>query len=557
MPNWKVPFRKEAFALYEKIKANYSIDDVTLFMHDRNRRFKCLFSTRELYKRQFITLREIPKQTRTIYNYQERKGDLFSPLFSQFSFNQLHVRQLKENNTLICTINLNIADPNPAISDLIFQLFCDLFIRHMYAFRLQKRGQRYRQVLSEVQGLHQISHAIKGSENIDHLLNFILEKAQSIIGSESASLMLTVPKTEELEFKVVLGPRSADVKPFRIKLGQGITGWVAQNKKPLLIQDAYKDARFDSSVDKKTGYTTKTILCVPMLHNTNCVGVMTVINPINNRTFNEEDKNLMLNFASQAALAIENRHLLNAAIEKERLDSELQVATEIQNLILPQTLPQIEQLDLAAMFIPCREVSGDFYDIIKISETRTAIIMADVAGKGIPAAMLVSTMQAMLTAYLEAGHNLVTILDHLNKNLIKKSTDDQFITCFLALYDSSIETLHYVNAGHNPPILLQDGKIRLLKEGGILLGSFPWTYERTSVKLKKDAILTLYTDGLVEALNDQNAPFTDLRLEGIIEKNSHQDAQGILTTISEKVNQHLHYNKMQDDFTLVVAKKRV
>ena len=142
--------------------------------------------------------------------------------------------------------------------------------------------------------------------------------------------MLVIQEANELEFKVTQGPKATAVKPFRLPIGQGISGWVAETGQAVLIPDCYSDPRFDPSFDKRSGYKTRTMLCVPMIHKGIIVGVMSIINRLDLKPFDDNDQLLFTIFASQAALSIENARLVHSAIEKERLDKELQVASEIQ-----------------------------------------------------------------------------------------------------------------------------------------------------------------------------------------------------------------------------------
>jgi len=296
-------------------------------------------------------------------------------------------------------------------------------------------------------------------------------------------------------------------------------------------------------------------LCVPMIHKEKTVGVMTVLNRRDNNPFVEDDKTLMFTFASQAALAIENARLLHEALEKERLDKELQVASEIQNLLIPHQLPEIKGLEVSATYIPCKEVSGDFYDVFKLDEKRAGFVVADVAGKGIPGAMLVSTMQATLMAYLEESSDLVSIVNRLNIRTIKNTTDDRFITFFIGIYDTETSVLNFVNAGHNPPLVLKNGNIVKLDVGGIFIGSLPWEYQTNHIKLEKDDLFVLFTDGLIEAMDDKKEEFGDDRLEDILKQKASFHPQEILEDIELKVGHHIANTKLEDDFTLVVVKK--
>lgn len=423
---------------------------------------------------------------------------------------------------------------------------------------LNRSNQQTRQMISEMGALHEISRMFESSKNIDALLKYVLEKCMDLMNAEAASSMMVVEGTDELEFKTVLGPKSEGVKPFRLKIGKGLSGWVAQNNEPVLIPDAYKDSRFDPSFDKRSGFRTKSMLCVPLTYKSKPIGVMTILNRLDGNPFTESDKNLLTTFASQAALAIENAQLLQTTLEKERLDKELQVAAEIQQLIIPQSLPPIKGLDISATYVPCKEVSGDFYDIIKIDENQYVFVVADVSGKGIPGAMLVSTMQAILKAYLEYSTDLKSIIVKLNERIIKNTTEDRFITFFFGLYNTSKNTLNYINAGHNPPILILDNnELQRLDKGGIFIGCLPWEYELTTIQLPKHSILVLFTDGIVEAMNEKQEEFGEDRLISILKQGKSLTMPELREQIIKRVKEHRGGRVLEDDLTLALIKRVV
>ena len=377
-----------------------------------------------------------------------------------------------------------------------------------------------------------------------------------ISNSEAASLMLLTEDRSELEFKVALGPKSKGVKSFRLPVGKGIAGWVAENAEPILIPDAYADSRFDPSFDKRSGFRTHSYLCVPLIHKEKVVGVLTVLNRLDGHSFTEDDQNLVTTFASQAALSIENTKLLQAAMEQERLKKELQVAAEIQSLLIPQKLPEIKGLDIASTYIPCKEVGGDFYDIIRIDDKRFVFVIADVSGKGVPGALLVSTMQAALEAYLESSQDLLYVIDRLNRRIISNTTEDRYITFFMGLYNSSDKSFSYINAGHNQPLWLNDKGITPLTKGGIFIGYMPWEYESETIYLAKGDTLLMFTDGLIEAMNENEEEFGDEKLRAILNEKTIRSSDSLLKEIEKRVLLHLGGTSLDDDFTLVVVKQK-
>ena len=411
-------------------------------------------------------------------------------------------------------------------------------------------------MLEEISALHDVGRSIQSARNLDALLNFIMKKCMEIMNSEAGSLMLVVPDSDELEFKVALGPKSDGVKPFRVKIGQGISGWVAQHKEPILIPDAYADPRFDPSFDKRSGFRTRSYLCVPMLYQEDILGVMTVLNRKDGQPFSENDLTLLTTFAAQAAIAIENARLVKSEIEMERLERELQIAAEIQRHLIPEQVPQIPDLEISATYRPCKEVGGDFYDIIPLNNRKVIFVMADVAGKGVPGALQVATMQASLRAYLEFSQDLKEVVEKLNRLLINTTMDDGFITFFIMSYDLDSHTIQYINAGHNPPLIVSEqGEIKELNKGGIFLGFQPWTYEQEEVSLAVGSVVVAYTDGLVEAMNTAEKEFGENRLKALLKTHRTLTSEQIQSTIIQQVTEFIGDNPLQDDFTLLVVKR--
>ena len=494
-----------------------------------------------------------------IFSRDLSKNSKLYQLCKHFNVQALFVINLKEQ----CRAFVGISSPIPTftirqieISKFIAKYIGNMLHNDNLVANLQDYSERMTRMLNEMGTLHEITHALESSDNLDTLLKYIMQKSHSIMNAESASLMLVIEETNELEFKIVLGPKATKVKPFRLPIGKGISGWVAETGKPVLIPDCYSDPRFDPSFDKRSGYYTRTMLTVPMIYKSKTLGVMSVINRMDGKPFDENDQILFTIFASQAALSIENARLLHAAIEKERLDKELQVASEIQRLLIPQSIPESDYLETAAEYIPCKEVGGDFYDIIKLDDQRFIFVVADVSGKGIPGAMVVSNMQATLRAFLQYSADLKSVVSKLNEVIIRQTTSDRYITFFIGIYDHSSQQLKYINAGHNPPVLVsKNGEITELRTGGVFIGYLPWDYESASVPFVKGDTLVLYTDGLVEAMNKNEDEFEFDRLKEILKKHHTENSKTLLNRIFKQVKKHIGSNPMEDDFTLLVSRR--
>lgn len=526
-----------------------------LLLSNESKKLSVLFQTNaKNYSKFEYDSKRLKTKEKVYLKQNHKKNSFIVNLCDHFNVQML----FKVNDSYIIAIDKlkkGIQEQEIKLGIFFAQYLENLLKSEKLVIDLELNSKRLRQMITEITTLHEITRALDSGQNLEALLYYIMEKCKQIMNAEATSLMLVIPETNELEFKIVLGPKSEEVKPFRLPVGKGIAGWVAKTGNPVLIPDAYADDRFDPSFDKRSGFVTRSMLCVPMIYKNKNIGVMTVLNRLDQFSFTENDQVLLTIFASQAALAIENAKLLLEAIEKERLQKELQVAAEIQNLLIPQKLPRIKKMDISATYLPCQEISGDFYNIIPLGNKRYAFIVADVSGKGIPGAMVVSNMQATLRAYLEQSENLLNIVSKLNLSITNQTTDDRYITFFIGIYDEREMTLEYINAGHNPPLHYTKNKeIKKLKTGGIFIGFLPFEYKSDKIQLNSGDILVFYTDGLVEAMNEKNEEFGETKVINIMKKKSISTSRIIQNKLIDEVKKHIGDKKLDDDFTLVVAK---
>lgn len=411
--------------------------------------------------------------------------------------------------------------------------------------------------IGEVTSLLEISYAIESGEDIQTLLEAIINKCKFLMKAEAASLLLLDENKNELEFRIALGPKGKEIKPLRLPVGKGIAGWVAKEGEPLLISDAYSDSRFDPSFDKKTGYTTKSVICVPLKHKEKIVGVVQALNRLDGQAFTQEDLRTFNLFATLAALAIENSRILRTALEKKKFEKDITLATEIQRLIIPQHMPKVAGLEMSGIFIPSKGISGDFYSVFPINEFETVFCVADVSGKGVPGAILVATLHATLKAYLDFTTDLVLILNKLNHLIEELSSPDQYITLFIGNYNHNTSELTYINAGHYPPILIsKKNKPQKLTKGGVGIGVVPMEYEAAKVKFEKDDLLLMYTDGVVEAHNEKHELFTEENLIKTVLTKRSQSCEVIQDEITLRVLDHCGDQPLSDDFTIFLVRRK-
>lgn len=274
--------------------------------------------------------------------------------------------------------------------------------------------------------------------------------------------------------------------------------------------------------------------------------------------FNELDQLLLNAVTKQIRTAIESEYLSNQAVEKEKLEQELLVAATIQQRILPARLPQIKGYEIAGINIPSKEVGGDYFNCIELSSNKYAIIIADVAGKGISAALLVNTLDAALYSYLQFDIPLNEMAERLNKLIYKSSPSDKYITFFIAILDSATGVLDILNAGHNPIFLLRaDGTMEKFDAGGVGLGMFdfgiPFAGQTSSIH--KGDSLFFYTDGIPEAMNKSEEEYSEERMINFFQNNYQLQSETFINELVGDVKSHTDNHPQSDDITVMILKK--
>jgi len=276
---------------------------------------------------------------------------------------------------------------------------------------------------------------------------------------------------------------------------------------------------------------------------------------VNGISFNENDINFLKSLANLAVISIQKTYFLEERIDKERMEEELSIAKSIQEGLMPDPIPLIPGVDLAAKTISSREVGGDYFDIAETPDGNSILCIADVTGKGVPAALLMANLQSMLHVLLPVDISLSEATYRMNKIIFDNTPSDKFITFFWAKYIHEHKILNYVNAGHNPPLLLRKEKNEFedLREGGLLLGAMDsiMPYSEKDIQLNPGDILVCYTDGVDEAMSPEEEVFTVKRLKETVLENRDKSSQQILDSIVMKITEH-SCGKFSDDVTLLI-----
>jgi len=287
------------------------------------------------------------------------------------------------------------------------------------------------------------------------------------------------------------------------------------------------------------------------------VAILGVGQRATNETYEPSDFNFLSSLGNLAMLSIQKTYLLEERLEKQRMDEELSIARTIQEKLLPTPRKAFHNLGIAAMNVSSRHVGGDYYDTIEHGKNMYLAI-ADVTGKGIPASLLMANLQAMLHVLTPVSGSLADVTGKINDIIYKNTPSDKFISFFWSCYDSNTQELQYVNAGHNPPYMIREGHNEpiLLSEGGILLGAMQTIipYKSATIKLQKNDIIVMYTDGVTEAMDEAEQEYGEERLFECMKLNKSLDAEGVMDAIVDNLKEFTN-NNYNDDITMLVLKQ--
>lgn len=423
--------------------------------------------------------------------------------------------------------------------------------------RLERTCARQAEQLENYKKLVKIN-AIINSAGLDvtKLLTIIMSAAEKVMHCEASSLMLIDEATNELVYRVALGEKGKDIKEkFRLRMGQGIAGWVAEHGKPVVVADAANDPRFYSKPDEETGFQTRSILCVPLKVRNKTIGILQAINPLHKDAFSRRDLPLFTAFANQVAVAIENANVHRYELQEQRLHDELAIAQKIQQNILPMPSIETHAFHCQAKNHSARMVGGDFYDFLIFDDHKMGVLIGDVSGKGVPAALFMVATINNVRFFTQSSAHPAEIFSRVNNILYGESTFGMFVTATLLVFDLEKKTLTFSNAGHLPTLVYsKEGKLTELKGGKSLpLGILQNTkFEESVVPLNSDDLYILYTDGVTEARSEHNQDYGSERLMAALRKAPHSPVK-IVDTIYNEVKKFTGNAEQNDDITVMAA----
>lgn len=394
---------------------------------------------------------------------------------------------------------------------------------------------------------------INSQSSLDELLGSIMESAKKLNHAEASSLMLADDANSELIIAIPTGPAQAEISGLRIPQDKGIAGWVKTNNEPAIVNDPKTDSRFLGEISKSS-FTTKNLICVPLRNaRGKVIGVLQSINHLDSDVFEEDDLILLQALADQAALAIEKENYHQKEIQAQRVTEQLNTARNIQQQFLPTNFPQLDGYSLYGESVPALEVGGDYFDFFDFRDGRVGFVIADVVGKGVPAALLMATIRSVMKTLAFTDINPDVLVSQVNTALKADMNSGQFVTLFYGELDATKKIIRYVNAGHNPPYLKTDGgALEELHEGGPIVGMLDGlTFEMGERPFGKDTFLYLFTDGVTEAMKENGDQYEEERLMDFIEKNHRMAPEKFCKALIEDMDAFTGEKEQDDDRTMI------
>lgn len=400
-----------------------------------------------------------------------------------------------------------------------------------------------------------ITKTISRSLDLDEVLNLVMDTLDSLIPYDAAGIYLIERGDDKSPYifksKSIRGYQISfeQIEP-RLKMGEGFLGTVAQSGRAIISPDVSKDPRYFAARER-----TRSEMLAPIISNDRVIGVFDLESDALD-AYNEDDLSILQLLTSQVAIIIEKVWLHEQVVEKKRIQAQLDVARQVQLDLLPSNDPQVDGFDVSAYIFPTEEVSGDYYDWVKIFDDQIGIVVADAVGKGIPAALLMAFLRASLRAGIQVGYAPHIAFSKVSNLLHDSIEDNQFITAIYGILDSTNRTFVFSNAGHNPPLLIKpDGEYRFVEYGDMPLGMFDELhYHQHFIRFEDDQVLVLYTDGITEAANPNGEEYGNERLAKRILDGIDLPARQLIDHVRKGIADFTERKFLDDDGTLFIVK---
>jgi serine phosphatase RsbU (regulator of sigma subunit) len=389
------------------------------------------------------------------------------------------------------------------------------------------------------------------NETLEQIVSLVFEA----VPADRCLIMMRDEGSEELRVAVArLRNRVGEVGEIRVS--RNVLDEVVIRGKSVLTSDAQHDPRFASGTVVLQGV--RSVLAVPLGVADKVFGIIYADSPIAEGRFTEDHLKVLTTLASVAAIRVENNRLIDSRLDRERLERELALASEIQQRFQPTAPPIVAGYELQGISFPCYEIGGDYYDFIERDDGRLVIALGDVSGKGTAAALLMSSLHAAVHAQSASHDSLVGTISAVNRYLADNIPSNRFVTLFYAELDPESGALSFLNAGHNPPLIVHAaGTVEQLASGGLPLGIKPDAeYREGRTQLQRGDVLCIYSDGVTEAVSPTGEEFGPTRLYEVVARNIDASAAGIRDRIESALTKFAQGTSAADDITLVIVKRQ-
>ena len=403
--------------------------------------------------------------------------------------------------------------------------------------------------------ISKVGITLLSSANLSETLEQIASLVFEAVPADRCLIMMRDEGSEELRVAVArLRDRVGEVGEIRVS--RNVRDEVVIRGKSVLTSDAQHDPRFASGTVVLQGV--RSVLAVPLGVADKVFGIIYADSPIAEGRFTEDHLKVLTTLASVAAIRVENATLIEVRLDRERLERELSLASEIQQRFQPTAPPIVPGYELQGISFPCYEIGGDYYDFIEREDGRLVIALGDVSGKGTAAALLMSSLHAAVHAQSASHDSLVATISAVNKYLAENIPANRFVTLFYAELDPASGALSFLNAGHNPPLIVHAaGTVEQLASGGLPLGIKPDAeYREGRTQLQHGDVLCIYSDGVTEATSPTGEEFGPTRLYEVVSRNIDASAAGIRDRIESALTKFAQGTSAADDITLVIVKRQ-
>ena len=401
--------------------------------------------------------------------------------------------------------------------------------------------------------LYQVADVIRNILNLDELLDQIMNIIYEVIKPDRGFIMIKDMATGKFVPRAI---RRRDVDDGEITISSTIVEQCLRERVSILVSDAAADQRFSSS-ESVIINRIRSAICAPLIYKQEILGVIYIDTQKRRMSYDEEELELVNGIANQSAMAIANARMHVRLVEQHKSAKEMEIARNIQMNLLPKVFPVLDKVDISAMSLPAKKVGGDYYDFIPLDKGRYGVVIADVSGKGVPAAILLATIRASLLIEARQDNATVTsVISRINRMACRDATNNMYVTMVYGILEPKKMTFEYVNAGHTYPLLFETpSKVRQLKTGGYFLGIMENAdYESETIKLKSGQTLLIYSDGVTDTMNMKGELFGEERLRKHLSSHIHQDAHQLRDSVHEECVKFRGEAEQFDDFTLVILK---